>query len=197
MAEQETQQERRPWNALDEWKLRLEATEKPQGATRKPTLKIAMIANQLRFQVFTNVEGAEGGGIIQAKLGAVDMYAVFAVIRKAISDPEFTTKKIPCYTGPLDQQVLESTVVVGRDSEKCLFIAVSSADDKQPKIKFRFLPSTYHRLLDSTGKQESTKDISEYWATGWVTLIENLAAAVLAKDGADRSQNENSSAFAG
>ena len=196
MAEQDNQ-ERRPWNPLDEWKLRLESSEKLPGATRNATLKIASIANQLRFQVFTNVENDANGGKIEAKLGAADMYSVFEILRMAIADPNFATLGIPCYTGPINEQVLESTVLVGRDSEKKVFIAVVAADKDRPKVKFRFFPSTYHRLQDAAGKPVESQRISEIWATGWLNLMSNLCAGVLTKYGADRSQNENSSAFSG
>ena len=196
MAEQDNQ-ERRPWNPLDEWKLRLESSEKLPGATRNATLKLASIANQLRFQVFTNVENDANGGKIEAKLGAANMYSVFEVLRMAIADPNFATLGIPCYTGPINEQVLESTVLIGRDSEKKVFIAVVAADKDRPKVKFRFFPSTYHRLQDAAGKPVESQRISEIWATGWLNLMSNLCAAVLTKYGADRSQNENSSAFAG
>ena len=194
MAEQDNQ-ERRPWNPLDEWKLRLESSEKLPGATRNATLKVAMIANQLRFQVFTNVENDANGGKIEAKLGAADMYSIFEILRRAIADPNFATLGIPCYTGPLNEQVLESTVLVGRDSEKKVFVAVVAADKERPRVKFRFFPSSYHRLQDATGNPIDQQTISEIWASGWLNLMTHLCANVLSKYGSDRSQNENSSAY--
>ena len=75
---------RRPWNALDEWKLRLQGRVLDGG--RKPsTFKLAMIANQLRFQAFTNIENDPTGGKVEAKLGSIDMFAVLRAEEMAAS----------------------------------------------------------------------------------------------------------------
>lgn len=183
---------RRPWNALDEWKLRLQGRVL-DGAKKASTFKLAMIANQLRFQAFTNIENDPTGGKVEAKLGSHDMYAIFAIVEAAVKDRAFKTAKVPCMKGPENEQVLESYVVIGRDSEQCVFIGLEPGpgSDCKSNMAFKIYPSSYHGLVRADGQEAVKAEISEYWATAWVQLMQNLCAAVLAFNGKDRSGQEN------
>jgi len=183
---------KRPWNALDEWKLRL-IGRVLDGAKKNSTLKLAMIANQLRFQAFTNIENDPTGGKVEAKLGAYDMYAVFKVIENAAANRDFKALSIPCKTGPESEQVLESTIIIGRDSEQCIFIALKPGPGSQcqTNMSFQFYPSSYHSLQRADGQETSKAEISEYWTFAWLELMRNLCGSVLAFSGKDRSGQEN------
>ena len=183
---------RRPWNALDEWKLRLQGRVL-DGAKKASTFKLAMIANQLRFQAFTNIENDPTGGKVEAKLGSHDMYAIFAIVEAAVADRAFKTAKVPCMKGPENEQVLESYVVIGRDSEQCVFIGLEPGpgSDCKSNMAFKLYPSSYHGLVRADGQEAGKAEISEYWASAWVSLMRVLCANVLSFNGKDRSGQEN------
>jgi hypothetical protein len=95
--------------------------------------------------------------------------------------------------GPENEQVLESYVVIGRDSEQCVFIGLEPGpgSDCKSNMAFKLYPSSYHGLVRADGQEAGKAEISEYWASAWVSLMRVLCANVLSFNGKDRSGQEN------
>lgn len=183
MSDQPRNFPQREKNALDEKKLTLEGT-LVQGATRPPTWSMAMISNQLRVTCYSNVPNDKDNGRISARMSAIAAFSFFEALRKVLATEEKCNYPFECRTvrqgGDWRNPVLDSTIHVGRNGEGVIYFGIVAADSSRPRLNFPLLPTNFHAFIDSNTKQVLGEKLSsEFWAGGYLRLMENLAASVL------------------
>lgn len=191
MAEQERpqgQEGKRPNNALDEWKLRLFGAVL-EGAQRQSSCRVAMIANQLRFQVFTNVESAPDGGFYSARMSSPVMSAFLLGMEQILAGTRESIR-ITCWNADdQKQKFLECTVLGGRTDQGEIFIGFAPDKEGAKPCRFMLTFDDWHRLLDREGNELSKKEHSDLFAGGWLRIMRDLAASVLAFNFKDRNED--------
>lgn len=170
-------------NSLDEKKLTLEGT-LVQGATRPPTWSMAMISNQLRVTCYSNVPNDKDNGRISARMSAIAAYSFFSALEQVLATDEKCNFSMECRTvrqgGDWRNPVLDSTLHVGRNGEGVVYFGIVAADSSRPRLNFPLLPTNFHAFIDSSTKQVlGAKLSSEFWAKGYLKLMQNLAANAL------------------
>ena len=191
MAEQERpqgQEGKRPNNALDEWKLRLFGAVL-EGAQRQSSCRVAMIANQLRFQVFTNVESAPDGGFYSARMSSPVMSAFLLGMEQILAGTRESIR-ITCWNADdQKQKFLECTVLGGRTDQGEIFIGFAPDKEGAKPCRFMLTFDDWHRLLDREGNELSKREHSDLFAGGWLRIMRDLAASVLAFNFKDRNED--------
>lgn len=183
MSEQPRNFPQREKNALDEKKLTLEGT-LVQGATRPPTWCMAMISNQLRVTCYSNMPNDKDNGRISARMSSIAAYSFFEAMRKVLATEGKCSYPFECRTvrqgGDWRNPVLDSTIYVGRTAEGVIYFGIVAADSSRPRLNFPLLPSNFHAFIDQSTKQVLGEKLSsEFWAGGYLRLMETLAASVL------------------
>lgn len=177
-------------NALKERKLKLVAdpldgAQQRNGRSVAPTLTIAVVDNQPRFTVYTNVEGDKQNGKIEGNMDSYTFYAVMELI-KAVAKGEVTETVYVDNKGfffdPISKKRSESPIVksktmIGRDEQGRVFIALTAKG--RPLAKFHFAPSEYHNMVDAQGRPVSAGRVSEIYAAAFASVIGKLVASVL------------------
>jgi hypothetical protein len=172
-------------NALDEYKLRLSCPP-VQGAQKPGSFAISLVANNPRFDVYTNVPNDKNNGNIRAAMDMPTFYMVLAAMEDALTLEDSQVLKIQNLNHTFfegkrsDQPKLVSTTCVGRDKEGCLFIAVVAKD--RPYLKFNLLPTNYHVMLGVDGNPLDKRQASNYFMRGYAGMLKNMMAAVAVKE---------------
>lgn len=172
------QQERKPLpkTSFDEFKLRISGPAQ-EGARRPPSLKVAVIKNNPRIDVFTNIEGDKDNGRISAPMDAFTFFALITKVEDLAKGEPDQQIKIANKTGAPGQQRAISHTVLGKDKEGRVFISVIAQD--RPKIKFTFLPTDWHSIAYKDGSPMEEAELSQLYARGWAKLMAELAPNVM------------------
>jgi hypothetical protein len=165
-----------PKTIFDEMKLRLSGPLQ-EGASRPPSLRVKVIRNNPRIDVFTNIPNDKDGGRISAPMEAATMFALLERLRQHVDGEPSQQTKIENKTGMPGQQVTLSTTVIGKDQEGRVFISIIAED--RPRIKFVFLPSAWHTFAHKDGSPYNEAELSCVYAKGWVRLMELLITNVM------------------
>jgi len=165
-----------PKTAFNEYKIRLLAP-KPDGQRRAPSLTVAVIRNNPRIDVYTEVEGDKDRGKITAPMDSVTFFALMDILEKTIDGPADEQTKISNKVGPPQDKRQVSTTIVGKDKEGRVFISLVATE--RPKVKFVFLPSDWHTLVHKDGSPYTEAELSMVYARAWLRLMSNLVPAVL------------------
>ena len=191
MAEQERpqgQEGKRPNNALDEWKLRLFGAVL-EGAQRQSSCRVAMIANQLRFQVFTNVESAPDGGFYSARMSSPAMSAFLLGMEQILAGTRESIRMTCWNADDQKQKFLECTVLGGRTDQGEIFIGFAPDKEGAKPCRFMLTFDDWHRLLDREGNELSKREHSDLFAGGWLRILRDVSASVLAFNFKDRNED--------
>lgn len=191
MAEQERpqgQEGKRPNNALDEWKLRLFGVVL-DGAQRQSSCRVAMIANQLRFQVFTNVESAPDGGFYSARMSSPAMSAFLLGMEQILAGTRESIRMTCWNADDQKQKFLECTVLGGRTDQGEIFIGFAPDKEGAKPCRFMLTFDDWHRLLDREGNELSKREHSDLFAGGWLRILRDVSASVLAFNFKDRNED--------
>jgi hypothetical protein len=178
-------------NALRDYKLALladpaEGAIEQNGRTMPPTFKVGVKDNQPYFVVYTNVKDDANKGVIEANMDLYTFGAVMAAVKAAAVDPNFATlifqNKGYFYgaNGRSEQPGVKSQTVVGRDSDGNVFIALTAKN--RPNIRFRFLPSEWHNLIDAKGNPVPNTTVSSLYASGYASVIELLVVKIVERE---------------
>ncbi len=166
-----------PKTAFNEWKLSLAGPADTPNATRPPNLKVAVIVNSPRIDVYTNVHGDKDNGRISAPMDAVTFMAVIVELEKIIDGVPDVQVKIGNKTGGPGQQRMLSTTLVGKDKEGRVYISLIA--EGRPQIKFLFLPSDWHYLAHKDGAKFTEAETTLVYAKAWCRLMSALVPNVM------------------
>ncbi len=171
-------QERKPLpkTAFDEMKLRLEAPLQ-EGQRRPPALKVSVIRNNPRIDVFTNIDGDRDNGRLSAPMDGLTFFALIVKVEEIAAGEPDVQVKIANKVGRPGEQRIVSHTIVGKDKEGRCFISVVAQD--RPKIKFTFLPSDWHELSHRDGTPYADAELSCVYAKAWAKLMAELAPNVM------------------
>ena len=161
---------------FDEIKLRLTGPMQ-ENATRPPSLRVSVVKNNPRIDVFTNIANDTDYGKIPAPMEGITMYALLEALNKHIDGGPDQHTMIENKVGMPGEQRTLTTTVLGKDIEGRVFISVIA--EGRPKIKFVFLPSAWHSFSHKDGTAYGEAELSCLCAKGWVNMVSNLMANVM------------------
>lgn len=156
------------------------------GSTKRPDLRIDVFGNVPRITVRTKVEGDKNNGKIEFKTD-LPTFATAMHMLKRIADGTATEDlynfdyRDDFVAGKkLDQQIIISTLQVGRDKDGRLYIAVlAPMSQNRPRIQFFFGPSKFHDIRTRDGQQLSARAMSEAYAVGFLEPATRLVEHML------------------
>lgn len=186
-------------NILNEWRLSIKGpVMKDLGATKEAGLKIGVIKNNPRIDVFTGVPNDKDSGVIRAPMDAVTMASFLAMLEKVIDGPNDTASKIINFTGPPNNKVVISTTMFGKDKKGVVWLSLTA--ENRPLIKFKLLPNDYHHFKNRDGSDLDMGELSVIYATGWVKIMSGLLPVVMTNEYVEpepynQGPQQNSSAY--
>ena len=185
MNEQYANPPQRTLSALDEMKLRLNAPP-VNGGKRKPSLSVKTVKNNVHITVFTNVDGDKNNGKSNAAMDSVAFFMFFAALDNVINSPTPLKRVIPNKNFTYDNNQrsneikLISNTIIEKEEDGSVYIAVLNG--QTTPVKFYFIPSDFHTLLDGSGQPVSRGELTQTYAKAWREIISKLTAHVLAEN---------------
>ena len=160
-----------PKTIFDDYKLRLTAP-KPDGQRRAATLRVTVLRNNPRIEVYTEVEGAPNSGRITAPMDPQTFFALIDLIKERIEGPADESRAVINKVGaPTDKKIVSKTIV-GKDVQGRMYIALQASG--QTTVRFIFLPSDWHVLLHKDGTPYTEAELSIVYANAWCELFTQL-----------------------
>lgn len=185
MADGNQNRQPRKKNAFDEYKLRLQA-DPVNGSRKKPTLAISVRKNQPTIEVRTGVDGDKDYGRIMGKLDTPTFFAIVPAIERMCdpatpNDSKLVVKNmgVKFSQGGQRDVKLDTQLIIGKDRDGIVYIAVTSWERERPIIKFAFRPSEMHEWFDGAGNKLSPADVSLLYAQSWAKIFAGLTPHVL------------------
>lgn len=178
-------------NALDNRKLNLSApTPGHQGKTASLIWGLYGGANP-RLTVYTNdpndQDAKTGYGKISANLDAPTFFAFLNYLDQAckLETPndwkiKLENKNFTFFNGKRsDAPSLVSELIVGKDKDGVIWIAVFDKNKDRPKIKFQFGYNDFHRFVYPDGNPVPANEVSVAYAQGYITLLRGVVPNLL------------------
>jgi hypothetical protein len=171
--------------ALNERKLQLSSPHL-DNPKRKSSLQVQVIVNNVHMTVYTNVEGDANKGTIKARLDAYTFFALLQALADITEvdktpDGKYPDFKIPSKRmkqgGSFGDLEKESTIIIGREDDGRIFIAI--VDGIATSVKFHFGPTDFHDDWTFNGKPIDKGQLSAIYANGWGKIMSLLTANVL------------------
>lgn len=159
-----------------------------EGSQKRPTLRVGVFGNQPRLTVRTNVQGDQNHGKIDFNCDLATFAAAINFVKKLVDGTaetdhlEFVYQNDFVAGKKLDNIIPLASLVVGKDAEGKIYIAIISTQEGRPRIKFYFGPSKFHTVRM---KDKSTADagmMSRIYAHGWAQPAYDLVIHYLTAD---------------
>lgn len=163
-------------------------TDPVQGAQKRPTLRVGVFGNNPRLTVRTNVEGDQNHGKIDFNCDLATFAAAIAYVRKLANgvdcEPhmEFVYQNDFVAGKKLDSIIPLTNLVIGKDAEGRIYIALVSSQTSRPRIKFYFGPSKHHDILLKDKSKAGPGLLSQCYAEGWAKPAYDLVIHYLTAD---------------
>ena len=188
-----------PRTILNEYRLSLKAPiEEKLGGTKEPGLRLSVLYNNPRIDVFTGIPNDKEYGVIKAPMDPLTFFTFLERFKEIIEGENDQTFKILNYTGMPSNKTVVSTTIAGKDKDGIVWLSVIA--EGRPRIKFKVLPSNYHIFKDKDGNDLDLSKVSYYTAKGWVNQFGSLVPNVMnsfyeAPDGSGKPKQHNSSGY--
>lgn len=175
-------------NVLDDTKLKLFTDALPNGEG-KPSFCLYVAGNNPRIDVYTNLPGDKDNGNIRAEIDIVIAMEILQIIEDYANgreeNPQITWENSGktwdrANNKPSKDMMVKSKIVVGKDKEGRIYIAVLSADPDRPKIKFHFGVNMFRKVYVGNNEKASDAMVSRMTALAWVSMQRVLVPTILA-----------------
>lgn len=175
-------------NVLDDSKLKLWTDALPNGEG-KPSFSLYVAGNNPRIDVYTNLPGDKDDGKIRAEIDIVIAGEIFQTIEDYANNIEQNPQVTWENSGkgwdrannrPTKDMMVKSKIVVGKDKEGRIYIAVLAADPDRPKIKFHFGNNLFRKVFAGNNEKASDAMVSRMTALAWTGMQKILLPTVLA-----------------
>lgn len=168
-------------NILNEYRLSVKGPiMEKMGATRESGLRISVLKNNPRFDVFTHVPNDKDNGVIRAPMDGTTFFAILEKLKEMVKGPNDVAVKVVNLTGPPNNKVVMSTTMFGKDKKGVMWMSVT-ADDR-PQIKFKLLPSDYHHFRHKDGEVFTEDEASITFTKGFIKMFSGLVSNVMQAD---------------
>lgn len=190
MAGEQTPKKEKKLTVLDEYKLRLVGDILP-NAKRPPTLGFTLVTNRFshspQIVVRTNVEGDKSYGRIISQLDTPTFFAFLKCLKDTIDGPDDSKTVIKnlaarFINGKRSEPMPDTTIIVGKDKEGIVFIALTSWEKDRPIIKFPFRPTNLHSFLNGDGTPVTAGKLSQIYADAYVNILYGILPLVLTSE---------------
>lgn len=170
-------------NLFNHSKLRLAAPNPSNPKAKWCNLEIGLWQNNPRFILRTNdpalANPQKGFGNFTVPIELPTLLAVAALIKRALLKKEqhkagvfevFNKPKGADFSAP---PVHIASIVVGRDAEGAVFIALDIKEDGWPRIAFNFAPpdARFVKVKAGTGEPFTKQEISELYAEAYINIL--------------------------
>lgn len=181
--------------ALDESKLKLSGPQQDGGRGR-PTLAVGLHKNQPRLDVYTNDPNDKiDNGRIRAAMDTPTFFGLLELLNLAIeADGKFmraVQNRGYSFRGGKRSESPEtlSTTIVGKEDDGRIYIEVVA--ERRPRIKFYFLPSNWHHLMDQSGNKLSEAEVTVIYAKAWLKIMQQLIPHLLVTEYVEPEPRDN------
>jgi len=181
--------------ALQAYDLKL-TTAPTDGATRNPSLGFQVRKNNPQIVVRTQVPNDKEFGKITAQMTAPDLHALAALIERVANGPAGKKEVMKnlarrFINGKRSDPMPDTLIHVGKDEKGVVWIAVQSWDKSRPLIRFPFGPTEMTQLLHEDGTNWGLDEVSQVYATGWVTIIRSIVSHVVVNEYVEPPPRDN------
>jgi hypothetical protein len=158
---------------LDDRKFSLYA-KRPDGAKFPPRLTFGVWNGNASITVFTGEDGAKP---IRVGMSA-DVWGTFVSQMQLIIDgPRDTHVKLVNYTGKPQDRKVSGTVIVGKDADGVVYLAVQL--EGRPTKKFSIFPSMYLVIIHKDGTEYTPEEKSVGYAKGFIAQLDKHVTALM------------------
>jgi uncharacterized membrane protein YgcG len=181
--------------ALDESKLKLTG---PQidGGRGRPTLAVGLHNNQPRLDVYTNDPNDKiDNGRIRAAFDSPTFFVFLESLREVVEHDGKVIRAIQnrgySFRGGKRSEQPEtlSTALVGKEDDGRVYLEVVA--ERRPRIKFYFMPSNWHHLMDGQGNKLEQAQVSVLYARAWLNLMQRLIPNLLCSEYTEPPPRDN------
>ncbi len=171
----------RPKFALNDFRFRLTGQTRLEGGERPPVLGFDIDQEGISLNAYTNVQGDDDNGRINATLSLQDSLLIVIMLEKAEQlspgaheDLAIANRRWDRQANRMGEPKLAMTVRVGRNDRGVIYIQISSWKRTRPVITIDMLPSNLVRLLDERGQPAAADKVSEKYALAWALALSKL-----------------------
>lgn len=182
--------------ALDESKLKLQG---PQidGGKGRASLAVGLHNNQPRIDVYTNDpnDSKNDNGRIRAAFDTPTFFVFLENLREVIESPGKTLRAIQnrgySFRGGKRSEQPEtlSTAICGKEDDGRIYIEIVA--ERRPRVKFYFLPSNWHFLMDQTGNKLEEAQVTKLYAKAWLNIMQRLIPHLLVTEYTEPPPRDN------
>lgn len=150
------------------------------GAERASSLSFKMKKNRPVVSVRTNLPNDKNFGLIDAELDAMSFEVLIGMLQNARDMEPGTKEALRTLDFPWSGQGRskelkpQTTVIVGREPDGLIYLAVTSWDQSRPVIKFPVVPSQYVQYIKNDGQVLTAVDASIKWSRAWAGVLREL-----------------------
>lgn len=174
-------------NLFNNSKIKLSAPN-PNSKGKWAGLQFDVWNNNPRIVLNTNDPAMQSRsyGRFTAAMEPVTFMAFITLLERAVTNKETNKAFVEVHVKPKGSDmnaapVHSADVVVGRDADGAVFIALAIKEEGWPMIKFVFGPPDhrFHKVRASTGEPFTKTETSDLYATAYVKLLTNGIMNVL------------------
>lgn len=164
------QNDSRQGNILNDKKYKLFGKRTEAGAA---ALSFDVFNGNISISVFTNDPQDPEKKPIRCALGPIIGFkALVALVHEATQAAPGHSKQLELLTGPPNKTFVDTSIVVGRDSDGIVYLGVRKKG--RPSKKFDLTTDVYYNLIDGQGNVLSPGDTSAIWARGFIDAIDAI-----------------------
>jgi hypothetical protein len=165
-------------HALSDFKYRLVGKDRLEGGIRPPTISFKVRRNGIAIVGYTNVQGDEKDGQIEAMLDLNTAMYLPQMLERAIRLQPGTHEGLAIAAEVYDQETrkwkeprLAATLRVGRDDDGVIYLSLASWKRTRPIIKIAMVPSELAKFLDGSDQPLPASVASERYALLWARSL--------------------------
>lgn len=172
--------------ALTDYKYRIVSQERLEGGTRPPTIGFRIRRDGVAIVGYTNVQGDEFDGKIEAMLDPADAMYLPQMLERAVRLQAGTHEGLAIAARRYDQENRKwsdprpsATFRVGRDDDGVIYLSMASWKRTRPIIKIALIPSELLRHLDGSDQPLTPSQASERTALTWASSLRAMLPLAL------------------
>lgn len=165
--------------ALNEFRMRLVGPVL-NGANRAAGLTFGLKKNKPKVTVRTNLDNDKNKGIIEAELDYATWEVFLGQLENAPRMENGSHVQIVCLDYPFTQQGRskelkpQTKVILGREQDGTIYIAVLSWDQSRPIIRFPVRPSQFNQFIKADGSPMDEATATTLYAPAWARVLREL-----------------------
>jgi len=164
--------------ALSDFKFRIVGKDRLEGGARPPTLAFRVRRSGIAIVGYTNVQGDEQDGQIEALLDLNTAMYLPQMLERAVRMQPGTHEGLAIAAETYDREAKKwreprpsATFRIGRDDDGVIYLSLASWKRSRPVIKIALIPTELTKFLDGSDQPLPPSVASERTALNWAKSL--------------------------